>query len=102
MSMVQDWAEALRQVLVRSRSLGNLCQVWSYGDVDDPEKPLTLAHVKATRTDQEGPGKFEVELVKLDWMDASGGAGVLRRVFEALGRRMAHTPLIYALSEGPK
>lgn len=82
--------------------LGNPGQVCSYGDVDDPEKPLTLALVKATRTDHEGPGKSDVERVELDWMDASGGAGVLRRVFEALGLRMAHTSWIYALSEGPK
>jgi len=84
-----------------NQGLGNQGQVCFHGDVDDPERPLILAHPIGTPADNAGEVQLETEHAFWMGLDASRGAGVLRRVCHAQAAEQAHNSFSYALSEGP-
>ena len=84
-----------------TQGLGNQGQVWFYGDVDDPERPLSLAHAIGTPADEVSGAQFEFEPGCWSGVDAKGGTRVLRRVCSAQEAEPTHHSLDYGLSEGP-
>lgn len=83
-----------------NQGLGNQGQVCFHGVVDDPERPLSIAHPIGSPADNAGEVQFELELASWMGLDASRGAGVLRRVCQARTGEPAHKSLFYILSEG--